>query len=120
MDNWVLGFIGIALLVAVVATAYVVGRRKAAGEPLQWEDLGQVIRMAQGALGNIFTEAEVEATARFIYRRWNMASDLYSEEQWVTLMKSIFPAGKTRAASNWPLGPADAAAMQRMIDDMRA
>lgn len=118
MDNTIWVFAGIALLAVAVATVYVVMKRRAAGEPVQWEDIGQIIRLAQDALGNVFTEAEVDAVARFIYHRWKMASDLYTEEQWVDLVKTIFPAGQ-RSLVQGQMAPADAAELRSLIASMR-
>ena len=98
MDNTIWIFVGIAGLALGAAAVYVYMDRKAKGQPLEWSDFGKVIAMAQAALGNIFTEAEVEAVARYIYKRFNLASEHYTEEQWVDLFKSVFPAKETRGA----------------------
>ena len=98
MDNTIWIFVGIAGLTIGAAAVYVYMDHKAKGQPMDWSVFGKVIAMAQAALGNIFTEAEVEAVARYIYKRFNLASEYYTEEQWVEMFKSIFPAKESRGA----------------------
>jgi len=100
VDNLLWVFVLVLIAVVAAAAAFVYFGRKAKGESMEWSDFGKVIAMAQAALGNIFTEAEVEAVAKFIYQRMNLTSDFYTEAQWVELFKSIFPAKETRGAMN--------------------
>jgi hypothetical protein len=94
----ILVFAAVGAAVVAAAAAIVYFGRKAKGEAMEWSDFGKIIAMAQAALGNIFTEAEVDAVARFSYQRLNLSSDFYTEEQWVELFKSIFPAKTSRSA----------------------
>lgn len=118
MGNTIWVFAGIAGLVIGAAAIYVYMDRKAKGQPLEWSDFGKVIAMAQAALGNIFTEAEVEAVARYIYHRWSLASDFYSEDQWTDLFKSVFPAKEARGAIVVSRVP-ELSELDEFVQDMR-
>lgn len=86
------------------------------------EDLLRILALAREKLGDVFSEGEVRAMARYVWRVWRLANDYYSEEEWIALWLRVLLPSEQMAALDGGVGPLTAnevRGMEHIIEALR-